>query len=532
MKIIFQILCLLIFSTGTFAQVKSIVWGEEYKDRGYYSIIGESEDAFFVERIYNANFKNREVDRELLRFDKDCELTHGVEVRDIEKSSYESIATVNTPEGLAHIYYQTTKKGQHFVSAQLFDHKTLRKTEIVDLATFKIYKNSQRMVRQDGNFEVTFPLDVITSRDKTKLAIMFDQEKVGKQKVNYHQYCVIDLTQGLGILQQGDFFSDDQSRKYSISDRHLSNSGKLTYAIKKYVKNNSTEHINKKPAYDYEIHHMSGDSMEYIYDIKVRKSYIDKLILGTDNEDNLYISGFMRKQPFGDVQKSFLMGLDNLGYERFTVKEEYTKRDIKKIVGKERKTLYDDFETIDIFPTDDIVYVVRQYRRRNSRNNTFNNTGFRNQRFNTFDNLTYFWDYDEVIIEGFGRRTGEKLWTIVNDRENEDDNEYSRYFITGQYELVNNDLYLIYNEREENMIRIRRKENLKRTDIPGDQTAVTIARINSFGEIQYQLLDQENHFHLPEEGAFIGKESIYLFKHHKNLRRFYVGNADKQILDF
>lgn len=532
MKSLLNIFLLLLLTFSVTSQNDVIQWSEEFSDRGYYSILGESEDAFFVERKYNTRFNNRDVDIELFRFNKELELTHAVELKDIEKSSYESIATINSPEGLAHIYYQTTKKGEHFVSAQLFDHKALRKTEIVDLARFKIIKNSDRMVRQDENYQFTFPVDILLSRDKSKMAIVFDQEKAGKNKKNYHQYCIINIVDGFSIMHQGDFYSDDESNKYSFSDKHLSNSGKLTYAIKKYVRNNNTEHINRQPAYDYEIHHMSGDSSEYIYDIRVRKEYMDKLTLGSDEEDNIYLAGYIREQPAGNIMKSFLMSLDALGYERYTVKDKYSKRDIKQILGKEDDELNQNFETIDILPARDIVYVIRQYRRRGSRSSNFNNGGFYGNRNNQFNNLVYHWEYDEVVVDGVGIETGEIQWTTVNPREHEDDNTHSRYFITGQAELVNNNLVFIYNEREENILKIRRNEDIKRTDIPGDRTSITLTRINPNGDIQYKVMNEEDHFHLSERGAFIGKSSVYFFNHHKNYKDFFVGKSSISILGF
>lgn len=532
MKILLNIIILISFSFVTGAQVESILWSDEYKDRGYYSLIGEAQDAFFAERKYNTSTNDRDVDIELLRFSQDLELTHVVQLKDIEKGSYASIATINTPEGLAHIFYQTSKKGEHFISAQLFSHAALKKTEIVDLAKFRIVKGSQRLIRKDKDYQVSYPLDILMSRDKTKLAIIFDQEKVGKKNKSYYQYSVIDVSSGFQILHEGDFYSDDASNKYTISDRHLSNSGKLTYAIKKYVRNNSTEHINQKPAYDYEIHHMTGDTLEYIYDIKIRKEYIDKLMIGSDREDNLYISGYVRKKPFGDIEKSFLLGLDNLGYERYKVKEEYTRRDIKTIIGKENSKLDKNFKTIDVLPADNIIYIVRQYQWRDSRRSNINNTGFRRDRYNQFNAQEDHWSYDDVVIEGVGKETGEILWTTVNIREQEDEDTYSRYFITGQIELIKNNLLLIYNEREENIQRIRRKDKIKRTDIPGDKTAITIAKINPTGKLQYQVLNEENYHHLPINGVHFGIESIYYFNHHKNYKKFFVGKSSISLIDF
>ena len=85
MKIILNTLILLFISLATFAQVEPIQWSDEFKDRGYYSIIGESQDAFFAERKYNTSTNDRDVDIELLRFNQELELTHVVQLKDIEK---------------------------------------------------------------------------------------------------------------------------------------------------------------------------------------------------------------------------------------------------------------------------------------------------------------------------------------------------------------------------------------------------------------------------------------------------------------
>ncbi|MEM9547414.1 MAG: hypothetical protein AAGA77_15655, partial [Bacteroidota bacterium] len=179
---------------------------------------------------------------------------------------------------------------------------------------------------------------------------------------------------------------------------------------------------------------------------------------------------------------------------------------------------------------------VRQYRRRGSRNNNINpafNNGFNRGFNNGFNNITYFWEYEHMVVEGIGKATGEILWTAVNPREHEDDDTYSRYFISGQMELVNKSLVFIYNEREENVLKARRKDDLKRTDIPGDRTAITLTRVNSNGDIQYDILEEEeDHFHVPERGSFLGTSEVYFFNQNKNYKNFYVGKAPASILDF
>ena len=80
--------------------------------------------------------------------------------------------------------------------------------------------------------------------------------------------------------------------------------------------------------------------------------------------------------------------------------------------------------------------------------------------------------------------------------------------------------------------KIRRKDKVIRTDVPGDRTSITLARVNSMGDIQYITMDEEDHFHLPTQGAFIGNNAVYFFNQHKNYKKYTVGKSLKSILDF
>lgn len=520
-----------------FAQLNDAVsWSDKYEEEGFYKLLGETEDALFAERKYDSRFNSRSADVELIRYDKNMELTHAVEVRDLEKGSYSSMGSINTPEGVAHIYFQTTKSGKQIVSAQIFSHEDLRKTEIVDLTTFKIKTSSNQKVTDMGlglPYSI-YPMDYILSQDKSLLGLIYTQEKVGKSKESYYQYAVFDLFDGFKLLHNGDFYSDDKSNRYTINDIDLSNTGALNYLLKHYVRNSDTEHINRKPAYSFEVHHLTGDSTEYIYDIKKKGIFIDRLKLGSDDDGSVYVAGYLRKQPLGDILSNYVLSLDPEGNKRAEIRDKYRPREIEDMQGKEDDKLNEGFRILDVIVGTDLVYLVKQYVRRNSRNinNNFNTGAGFGRRNNNFGNVDYDWDFDEVVIEGVGKRSGEVQWITTNPRRQRDNNVDIRYFITGSYHLLNDNLYLIYNERLDNVERLVERKKLKTTDVPGDTTMPMIAKIDKEGKITYRFVNGEKRYHIPNTGVLIGQNDIYMINQRRDFDEFYLGVSGINLLDF
>ncbi len=537
---IFFFSAFLLFQFNASSQDGNFTWSEKFNDDGHYTLLTETNEGVVALRKYRTRYPelDRDARLELIKFDNTLQISHAVELKNLEESSYEDVGTIASPEGIAHIYYQTTKSGKIFVSAQLFDLEDLHKTEIVDLVQFKIRTKRNQRITELNEIDIYYPLDIIQSNDKSKLAIFYNQEVVGKRKETYYQYVVIDVSNQFNILHKGDFYSDARSDKYKIADIDLSNNGELTYLLKRYTKNVKTEFINKKPAYTYEVHHMAGDTSDYIYDIKTNGDFIDRLMVSCDNDGSVFVAGYIRKKPNGEITSSYFLGLDKLGYEIAKSKDKYRPREIEEMQGKKDTELDDDFKVVDVMAAENIVYVIKQYRRLNTtqlNNNVgLRNSGFRNNRIGNdgFNNLNYDWDFEEVVVEGFSKNSGEMMWSAVNPRRQEENQQVVRSFITGYNQLIGNDLYLFYNERADNVERLRKKEKLKWTNMPGDHSEPVIAKINSEGDLVYRSFKGEKRYHVPNTGVLAGDKNFYLLYSKSNFDKCVIGKIGIDVLDF
>lgn len=525
---------------NSFSQDDRVRWSEKYDEDGHYTLLTETADGVIVLRKDNTDYPDfdRGAYLELVKFDLDLKVSYSVELKDLEKSSYENVRTITSPEGIAHIYYQRTKSGEIIVSAQLFNLEDLRKTEIVDLARFKVKSRKDQRATELNDLDIIYPIDVVLSQDKSKLGIYFNQEQVGKRRESYYQYVVIDVDNQFNALHNGDFYSDNRSDKYKISDLDLSNNGELTYMIKRYKEDVKTEFINKKPAYTYELHHMAGDTTDYIYDISTKGDFIDRLMVSSDDDGNVFVAGYIRKKPQGEITSAFFLGLDPLGYDLAKSRDKYRPREIEEMQGKKDTELDDDFKIVDLIAADDIVYCIKQYRRyistRGNNNMGYRNTGFGTGGFrnNNFGDIDYNWDFEEVVIEGFSKNTGEMLWSVTNPRRQEENQQYVRGFIRGHHQVEGNDLYLFYNERPENVERLRKREDLKSTNMPGDQSEPMMVRVNSEGDIKYRSIKGEKRYHVPNTGVLIGEVNLYFIHSKSNFDKFMIGKAGREILQF
>ena len=124
------------------------------------------------------------------------------------------------------------------------------------------------------------------------------------------------------------------------------------------------------------------------------------------------------------------------------------------------------------------------------------------------------------------------MWSVINPRRQEENQQYVRSFITGYNLLIGNDLYLFYNERADNVERLRKKEKLKWINMPGDHSEPVIVKVNSEGDIKYRSLKGEKRYHVPNTGVLIGQRNFYLIHSKSNYDRFVVGKSGKGILDF
>lgn len=530
----FVFLCLLssIVCVSYAQRGDAVSWTDKYDEDGVYDILTVRDSALYIMRSDGYRLFSDNNDIEIIKFGMDLEVEYAVEVRDLEQSRYADIGTIATSEGILHLYYQTTKKKQQRISGQLFDYEDLRKTDIVDLALFKMKTGRSQRIDELSYIEYLLPIGYRLSQDKSKMVLYYHQEKVGKRKETYYQYKVLDLYDGFRVLQEGSFYSDDQSNRYEIDDFVVGNNGHLNYLLKHYTTNGKREFVNKKPAYAYELHHLTGDSTEYIYDIKVKNEFIDNLKIGSGDNGEVYIAGYLRDKPMDDIYGAYFLSLDPMGNVVSKEKDDYRPRDIEEMQGKKKKELNRDFQVEDVIVGDEMVYVIKRYTRE-ERSTINNNPGmggtFGGNRINGFTDVS--WDLEEVVVEAYGKISGEQQWMVTNKRRQSDNEEYLQPFIKGSSHVVGDDLYFIYNERPINLERMRNREKLKRADVPGDHTDPTFAKITSDGEISYRSVIGEKRYYISDQSAFISPEGVFLVASRSNLSKCMIGRIDRSILE-
>ena len=533
MRLIF---ILLIFTTiinsGIAQSGNAPIWSDIYEDDGQHSLITSHNNSLYATRIHKYKIFSRDGRMELIKYDNNLKIEYVVEIEDLEDSPYEDIGTIATPEGIMHLYYQSFKNGKMIVSGQIFDYTDLHKLDIVDLVEFKSKNSKNERLSELSLLENIKPLDFKLSPDKSKLVLFFHQEKYNKRKETFYQYKVFNLGDGISVLHEGSFFSDAQSDKYLIKDIDLADNGDLNYLLKSFTKNNTTEFINKKPVYAYEIHHLTGDSTEYIYDIKVNNEFIDDLKITSGNNGEVYAAGLIREKPYGKSNAAYFITLDPTGKKISEDRSQYKPRQIKEIERKKKDELRSEFKIIDVLNGNKMVFVIKQSIERESTtaNNNLGgfNTGIGRNNLNRF-NIS--WNLDQVIIEGYSKATHEMSWITTNQRKQHDNDEYIGEFIIGHHQLFNDNLYLIYNERPVNIDRLRKKDKLKTTDVPGDSVEPTIVKINQEGDIKYKTIQGEKNFYIGKSGILIDENGLNLISSKSFYSKYKIGKVDKSILD-
>jgi len=523
--IIITILLLASFLQGNAQSENSYFWSDEIRMRAYVEVLAEVEDGYIVKAINNNRFLGRSEEIELIKYSKDFEEMYAVEVRDLEEFKYTDLETVATSEGILHVYVLTTKSGKQIYSGQLFSYDDLRKMDIVDLSTFNAKTKKAQRLEDLSSLEFLWPHEIRLSQDKSKMLIFNYQEKIGKRKETYYQYSVIDINSSFEILNEGGFYSDQASNKVKIEDLEVSDAGVVNLLLKTFDKNTSREFVNKKPAYDYELHHLTGnDSTDYIYDIKVERDFIDHLKITGDKAGNTFIAGFLREKPFNKIYGAYFLALDEKGNSFSKSRDEYRPRDIKDIIGKEKKELPLEYEMVDVLAGDGVVYVIKQYLDRDENFNNVNAAGNMNRNFGNVNRaVNYQWFLENVLIECHSSATGELLWSTTNRRRQVNEGEYINEFARGKWFVQGSSLYLVYNERTVNMERMKSKEKLKRTDVPGDNTEVVICEIDGQGKAVYESLPQEKRMYASELGVFPSKDQLIFMISNSGKNRHRIG---------
>jgi len=524
-----QLIILLILSQCYLSIGQQVQWSDQYDLNGYKEIVAVKDGDLFIKTWRRTKVFQTQRIYEITKWTSSKEPVASIEIDNLEESVYYDLGTIPAEEGLLHLYYQRTKNDQYYISGQLYSYNDLSKLDILDLATFDATgRRTQEIVSLSPN-EVWQPIDYRLSRDRTKLLVMSREQMVGRDKLTLYQYKVFDLTGRVGSIQEGSFYTDDHSRRYDMTDVDLSNNGDINLLLKRYQDDVDREFIDRKPAYIYEAHHITGDSTEYIYDIQVKKEFIDDLKIGGEDGE-VYIAGYLREKPGRKTHGLFYFALDPLGNVINEERIDYRPREIKEMQGKEKKELNENFRVMDVVVADELTYVIKQYVRENQNFNQ--RVGPTGQRF-TPNNQIYTTDYDleEVIIEAYNRSNGEYQWTAVNKRrQSERENEIQAHN-KHTVHLDSDDLFLIYNETPDNLERLRKRDKLKRTAVNNNNTEPTVARITPSGRISYRSVANERRFMINNNSVMVTPSGLHILSNRNNYSRYKVGVADLSILE-
>ena len=508
---------------------QEVQWSHELKVGGYERIIATIDNHTIVQRSRREHFEDRDLESELARYNDIGKVTHIIPVDDLEKQDFQEITAINTNLGIAVVYLTTDprKKQNFLLAAQIYDHTTLAPKEIVDLMTVKYRRPDKPTVGAYRYSGSAIDIDYEFSEDRSKFAIFYSEEQIGKDDYTLIQYAVYDLENGMAEINAGQIETEKDSDKYLIADLAVDSAGNTAILMKEYEDDRGLEFIDRRPSYRYSLYYEPSDSSDYIYDIPMKRYFVDVLMASFDREGNIFLTGMCRKKPANDVYGTVLAKLTPQGELAYLNYDTYSPREVKRIRKKEKDDIQSEYDVIDIKVADDIVYGIYQYTSTRY-DRDINNTALRATAFGSSFNNQRF-DYREynykenVVVHGFTPATGERVWTSVNQRKQSDFNFYE-YWSYGNILLDGNNLLLLYNERKKNLKRIDEGKNPNNTDLPDRKTIVNLVKISPSGTSDSKVLSEESYYYLPYEGSYLSDGQLSLIRVRKNFRSFYIGH--------
>lgn len=503
------------------------IWSPDFKIRGYERIVGVEDGNMYVQRCLNNHFDERNYESELARYDAKGTVTHIIQVENLEKQSYQELSVINTNMGIAVIYLTTDPKSDKYylISAQLYDHNTLEPGDIVDLMKVRYrrpYKPSIGDYRTNASL---IDIDIKADETKSKLAIFYSEERIGKDEYTMIQYGVYDLENSLAEVNKGTIETEKKSNKYTIESFALDQNGNTATLLKEYKDGRGLEFLNKVPGYRYSVYYEGIDSNNYIYDIPIKKYFVDAMMLTLDADGDIYVAGMLRKKPGNNVFGTITGKISQAGELLFMNEDLYRKSEIKKIRRKEKEKLEPSYEILDLRVSNTVLYALYQYDDIRQDRDFNNNPGLGFSRRNQFrDNFIEYSYKENLIVHGFELGTGDRAWTAVSRRKQADFDFYE-YFTLGNIHLTSEGLTMLYNERVNNLLRIDdgKKPNLVR--FPDRKTSVIQLNINAAGQLSDEVLSEESYYYIPTEGSYIDGNALYMLKIQNNLRRFNIGKV-------
>lgn len=505
------------------SQNSESIWSREHKIDGYERILGVHENNVFLQRCLRGYFEDRKYSSELARYDSTGKVTHIIGVEDLETRDYQELYAVNTDKGIAVIYLTTDPKADKYflLSAQMYSHEDLTPYEIRDLMQVRYRRIYKPRIKDFDTYNSLIDIDFELSEDKSKLAIIYSEERIGKEKYSIFEYTVFDLTDGMKRIHDGYIETEGKSDLYINMDIAVSNIGDFAMLLKEYREDRNLEFYGKNPSYKYSIYYEPRSQEPFIYDIPIKKYFVDEMRLAISDYGDVYLTGLLRNKPGNNVYGTVFTKLKAEGNLDFYLEDTFSKKEIKTIRLKDKDRLQDEYEVVDIRITDNIVFGVYQYSNiLQDRDESRLNNRFAFGQVPT--RINEYYHKQNLFVHGFDLASGDRKWTVVNPRRQSDYDDYE-YFTFGNLSLYKGNLFMVYNESLDNHSRVRIGKAPKTVWFPRQRTTVTMVKITPRGVMSDQLLSSEDHYYVPYQGFYINHDELILLKMKKNYKQFNLG---------
>ncbi len=520
-----------IYSTYTISQSTQAEWTDDLQVTGYQRILGEHEGNVYLQRSLRGHFEYRKYTSELSKHDRTGKLTHIIGVENLEEQDFQELYAINTDIGIAVIYLTTDPQDKkHFlIAAQIYDHETLSPKAIVDLMKIRYRRPFRPEIRDYISENSVIDIEFDYDEKKSKLAIVYTEEKIGKDRYTMIQYGVYDLKNGFSEVNVGELETEKRSDKYSLMDLAVSARGDMGMLMKEYVIDNELEFENHRPSYSYALYYEGADSTSFIYDLPQQKYFVDDMLLALADDGTAYTAGMIRKKPGRNVYGTTTSKISNTGHLLFTNRNLYSDKEIKKIRGKEKANIQEEYDILDLKISNNVLYGIYQYAtllQRQSRS-TVGTPSYNNSYYNSRYDRNYYsyeeYDHKEnILVHGFDTETGDRKWTTVNKRK-QSDYDPQEYFTYGNMWMDGEGLTMLYNERLSNLKRLKEGKKLHNAEFPEDKTVIVKYHIGLDGSHSSSLLSDEGYYYLPNEGSYIKDGILHMIKVKRNIKRFSIG---------
>ncbi len=503
-----------------------MIWSEIEKDQAQIHLIS-AKNGIFVQGEKSELFKSKK-QFFLTRFDNNLNFTESVLLGDLKPENYFNLETVDTPDGLAHLYTHIGRRNRKInLSVQYYKHDNLSKGQNSKLIAFDI-RNKPTLHLYDGSISVGEPpFSVIQSDDRSKVCVFIKQEKVGKRKVTNYQYAVFDALEGFKLLHQGDFDSDDISKKYSLIDNHLSNKGVFMVLLKKYNRKRTKSTKNKKPDFIHQLYYFASPNNSFSYDVNIKKYFVEDINILSDSYGNALLAGTLRLKSKNKVIGHYLLKIDSTGNELFENIDRFSIDDIDVISTMSKDYISRKYQTIDLLSNDTFVYIVSQYIDVVQNDNYRYEGRFYRQNYLNL-NREYF-DLRTVIIDAYNIMSGEKVFlTTIPINHVEWLGKFRQpYFTSNTFKILDNNLFMFYNERYDNFERMKNNKRLKDMEVSRTRSVSAIASVNNKGDVFINPLDSKDNMYLSPNGVLLDNYKLYFIKQSSDLSYYQVGKLVK-----